>query len=347
MHPKIQILLSLGDFITQLADAHYPREIIWTIMRNLCETKIIEKGGIFLVIPKFFYGDDRDTIQKYSSETGSLYPTQIPNSRCIKTIKNAGDWTIGLTRHGKLYEYDSKTELFDKKIDICKIKKIKSGYGHFVALDFDGNSYSWGLNLQRQLGLPKQFYGSPQKMPVSNVRAISCGFRETAVILPDDKIYVWGDFATENFQSDSTEFVIPGVCKIKFAYNFMIFLTRNYELFGCGSNKFLGVSNVPNKIDLQDVISVGCGSSHIIALTKNGDIYGWGKFKSETSQSKKKLWQKIPQKISFTGIISVFSNSDFVFARTAYDEIYTWNKIYEANNETHSCLIPKRICGYF
>ena len=34
--------------------------------------------------------------------------------------------------------------------------------------------------------------------------------------------------------------------------------------------------SIPTKVQLDEVVSVACGDAHTIALTKNGDVFGWG-----------------------------------------------------------------------
>ena len=118
-------------------------------------------------------------------------------------------WTWGLNRAGQLgianstpqavlpqkvtkYESKYQGEIFEFK----NIIKIAAGTDFALALDADGNVYSWGLNSYGQLGYSNYYYGS-RNMPIkitaiSSIVDIKAGDSFALALDADGRVYSWG-----------------------------------------------------------------------------------------------------------------------------------------------------------
>lgn len=95
------------------------------------------------------------------------------------------------------------------------IEDVQIGYDHVIALDVNGNVWSWGDNFTGELGnesgemriLPQQITG------LSNVRSISAGRSSSLAVTQDDRLMFWGKVCTveTNYPAYYAPTLYPGV----------------------------------------------------------------------------------------------------------------------------------------
>ncbi|CAA9994396.1 unnamed protein product [Nesidiocoris tenuis] len=165
---------------------------------------------------------------------------------CTFVVHSTGEVTAcGKGTYGRLGLGDSSSQCMLKKIPFdCKIKKLvssKGSDGHSLALSDNGQVYSWGdgdfgklghgnTQTQRQ---PKLVEGPLQH---SNVVQISVGYRHSAAVTSDGRLFIWGE--------------------------------GDMGRLGLGDD---GSRNLPSLVpDLSGVGSVSCGANHTLVLSSDG-----------------------------------------------------------------------------
>ena len=133
-----------------------------------------------------------------------------------------------------------------------KFTQISAGNGHSLALDSDGNLYSWGVNYFGQLGTGNnnavQLTPSKGSMPADGTKftQISAGNYHSLALGSDGNLYSWG-------------------------YNSKSQLGRSIS----GT-----ADSTPRKVNLPAGVSrftqVIAGGDHSLALGSDGNLYSWG-----------------------------------------------------------------------
>jgi alpha-tubulin suppressor-like RCC1 family protein len=138
------------------------------------------------------------------------------------------------------------------------ITAIAAGGNNSLALDSNGDVFSWGYNGENQLGdgtnvsrsTPVHVLGWGGAGELTGVTAISVGFNHSLALKSNGEVYAWG--YNGNGQLGFTS------------------LTQSPHPMHVSG----GTSGTTN---LNDVIAISAGSDHSLALKSNGDVYAWGR----------------------------------------------------------------------
>ncbi|KAK7604747.1 hypothetical protein V9T40_005933 [Parthenolecanium corni] len=273
----------------------------WTILRHL-DSDILKKvrlafvfgssGGSAIVITREDYvyaiGKNSSSCLGFDVKSFSALTTAMQNSplskmdikgfvaACTKPDSSSGIEkisVIAVTKDGKIYDWGSKlcrtysdqqSRPLISPITISdKVKEVSCGTSHVLVLSEVGKVYSYGSNDNRQLGHDNGRYGK-------NPNAEDC---------KDSIIQVTGEI--------EGKFVVEIAC----GSHFSLALIDDGTLFGWGCNRYgqLGCTNQsssysyeqkPIIIPLSSAIKIrriACGTAHVLALSRNGALYGWGK----------------------------------------------------------------------
>ena len=179
---------------------------------------------------------------------------------------------------------------------------ISAGQAHSMALKSDGTIYSWGHNLNGQLGNGTSGAGTDTNTPAQisssiNWLAIKSRNQHNAALSSDGKIYTWGfnsmgqlgDDTTTN-QSSPAE-IVPQTgsnsdWSLLGAGNFNTYAVKpDGSIWGWGSNEWgqLGYASPTQELTPAELtdrgdawISIAGGSANGFALRSDGTLWGWG-----------------------------------------------------------------------
>uniref|UniRef100_A0A8C5LWE2 BTB domain-containing protein n=1 Tax=Leptobrachium leishanense TaxID=445787 RepID=A0A8C5LWE2_9ANUR len=132
---------------------------------------------------------------------------------------------------------DGRNAIVPRRLDILFGKKITDlGYGAGPHVLVYGDLYSWGNNVHGQLG-----HGSL----IPKVIKVSCGTYHSLALTSEGEVFAWGN--------------------------------NNFGQVGCGtSSSKLLPRRVANDLQNKMVTSIAAGRHCSMALTDNGQVYGWG-----------------------------------------------------------------------
>jgi len=188
----------------------------------------------------------------------------LVNSVCLSDVVDAGNghalvlddscrvWVMGRNDHGQLGldEPPDYICIVPRIIpSLPKITAISRGYDHSMALAKDGSIYLWGRNNYGQIGydLPNDMY-VPQKLRTNKKFIdIAGGYWHCVALAVDSTVFTWG-------------------------HNF-------YGELGSGNREH---ANFPQQVlaagdvILRDIVSIASVGFHVLALDKNGKVWGWG-----------------------------------------------------------------------
>ncbi|GAX82001.1 hypothetical protein CEUSTIGMA_g9429.t1 [Chlamydomonas eustigma] len=183
---------------------------------------------------------------------------------------------------------------------------VAYGGQHAAGLTSSGQLYMWGTNTKGQLGLNSKgrCVSAPTKIDLSDqtdVRAVACGEQHTIVTTGSDvmscgsnehgQLGYWISEEKEDLGFSHMLKPIPSlhnmsVVQVVCGSSHTLCVTAQSQVYAWGSNSSgqLGLGDkkdraMPILVDALwalPVVQLAAGSSHSLALTKNGHIFAWG-----------------------------------------------------------------------
>lgn len=229
---------------------------------------------------------------------------------------------------------------------------FSAGKDHAAAIDNKGNLFTWGNNDKGQLGLGDyNMRSTPTKVDIDGEASnVWCGNKVTIVQMADGKVYGFGD--NSNYllgQKTRTDIVskptentyLSGttIDKIEFQDDFAIALITG-QVMGWGINSAGRLSTCGSTVKYPELVSdvlptisdIAAGDNHCLAITSNGELWGWG------SNSSKQLGGEtssrivdLPEVIEFKdskdndlGIAAIAAEGGHSIAVTFEGDVYAW-----------------------
>ena len=157
---------------------------------------------------------------------------------------------------------------------------------HFLILMENGDLYAMGNNYFGQLGQGDKNEHEGMVYVMSDVEKISCGKNSSVCVTTDGDLYYWGlmwipfgDYALTykptRVMGDVKEVSAGGdfVAALKEDGTVWTFDSNAYGARGNGLKE--GIDMIPN-MAFEGAVSIAAGGSHMLVMTENGDVYGWG-----------------------------------------------------------------------
>jgi len=253
-----------------------------------------------------------------------------------------------------------------------RIVSVATSSSHCLALSVKGEVYSWGSRSRGALGHAD---GSARVGPrrietLARVESIAAGIYTSAAVDDRGRLFTWGRAARGRnptglgYELDpETKYQLAPkrvealsedrVVGVALSFAFTLAVTDAGAVFSVGQCPYgalghgLPTSEVlPRRIDaLVDTgrrfVAVAAGISHALALTEEGQVYGWGhKLTNGHGQS-----QHTPQRVTALAgehVRLVYARSPSPCAVGAKGELYTWGEGHPNNfNFGHGVAAPQ------
>jgi alpha-tubulin suppressor-like RCC1 family protein len=200
----------------------------------------------------------------------------------------------------KDHHEEQKSEKLTKIEELCNKKVTTFAYGsyHTLALTQNGELFAWGGNSLGQLGdvlttgssKPKQITNIESK---SKIIDMACGMAHNLALTEDGEVFAWGCNDYGQVGSDSYKGlpikvdIKDKVTAISCGFNHSMVLTKSGQVYSWGHNRFgqLGIDNnkdqnKPQLIDIGKKViiqKICCGNDHNLLLSKDREVYTFGK----------------------------------------------------------------------
>jgi alpha-tubulin suppressor-like RCC1 family protein len=216
-------------------------------------------------------------------------------------LSNDGNvWSWGNNSHGQLGIGDFEITQKDTPQSVLlltDIVAIDAGYAHSLALQNNGNVWSWGSNTNGQLGNGKEGRETSENKPyliqtLDNCVAIAAGYAHSVALKKDGTVWTWGFNSTgqlgDQSETDTSEpAIVPGlanVIAISAGDYHTVALKNDGTVWTWGDNPFgqLGdgttiTKNFPVRVlDISNVTGIAAGYVHTLALRNDGTVWAWG-----------------------------------------------------------------------
>ena len=292
------------------------------------------------------------------THTNQNIPGSVPGLSNVTAI-DAGDdytivskedgsvWTWGSNYHGELGNGKNIYQKVPIPVSgLSSVTVIAAGYSHSIALRNDASVWTWGSNDDGELG---DGTNTGQNIPgliseFSNVTAIAAGNSHTIALKDNGTVWAWGSLSQlgdETRTSDSQRIpgFVPGLSNITDitagGYH-SICLKNDGSVWAWGSNRYgqLGdrtntySRNIPASVPgLTNIIAIAAGSSHSIALKKDGTVWAWGRNKSGQLGNGTTSDQNIPGSIpGLSSVIAIAAGDSHSIAIKEDGSVWTWGE---------------------
>uniref|UniRef100_A0A8I5NTH4 E3 ubiquitin-protein ligase HERC2 n=3 Tax=Papio anubis TaxID=9555 RepID=A0A8I5NTH4_PAPAN len=237
--------------------------------------------------------------------------------------------------------------------NIVKIAAHSDGH-HCVALAATGEVYSWALETEDgargPLEEPKQVISAfSGKQAGKHGVHIACGSTYSAAITAEGELYTWGrgNYGRLGHGSSEDEAIpmlvagLKGLKVIDVACGSgdaqTLAVTENGQVWSWGDGDYgkLGrggsdgckTPKLIEKLQDLDVVKVRCGSQFSIALTKDGQVYSWGKGDNQRlghGTEEHVRYPKLLEGLQGKKVIDVAAGSTHCLALTEDSEVHSW-----------------------
>ena len=272
--------------------------------------------------------------QENTDNIGVIQVEVVPETENEITISpnviTNGSHTISLREDGKVFTWGDNTygqlgngtvTTSDEPVEVTFpegtiITQIAAGENHNVALDSNGNVWTWGRNNNYQIGNTRENQYTPYKVSnLPKVIKIAAGNNNTMVITENNELYAWGlnaygDLGLGIYTNKVLPKKVKGVhdiIDISGGKSHYIVLNRAGEVFATGSNLYgqLGIGNNEigkinefQKVEIKDKIgTIDAGDISNIATTVDGYVYTWGGNTYSTLGTEDKENKNVPTKL--------------------------------------------------
>ena len=285
-------------------------------------------------------------------------PKKISSLSCISGIACGGSHTACLDYDGNVFIFgknhfgqlgigvDENTlrgTCIPQKVNLPPCTQISCGYNFTMCLLEDGRLYSFGDNVNGQLGLGnfEKSYNTPQLIEsIKDIEFIECGGNHTFCKTINNEIYCWGynyhgqlglgNRHTQNFPIVCYSLSNENVVDIKCGSYHTLALKSNQQVYSCGNNSggILGrrsdnysESRFQRVDNLSEIIRIECGNSESICIDINNYIYilcddGHGELSDRDRRYKP---AKHP---TLSNVIDISHGGSNIFVKTSNNEIY-------------------------
>ena len=175
---------------------------------------------------------------------------------------------------------------------------VAFGIKHAVALRTNGDVLTWGDNVFCQLGRASSTNAAGPQVVLRNAKEITASGEHTLAVTTDGKVYAWGanpsgalGLGTGNDQCEGPALVDLGgkiAAHVATGVDFTVVVTTTGDLLCAGDNEMgqcppagrndalkfvpVGITELAGR-----VVSVKAGAYHVLALTRDGRLYGFGR----------------------------------------------------------------------
>lgn len=185
-----------------------------------------------------------------------------------------------------------------------RVTQVVCGGSHSGAITDTGKVFMWGLNKSGQCGVASRVESVMEPRPIDNsetgpVRALSlvCGRNHSAMLTTDSQVYVWGASSFGRLGLNDTRKTQPIPVELPFFRNIqvhslasgdfhMMALSHDCGVYSwgygsegqTGHSSFFNIRN-PRRLECFDslnIVSITCGSSYSMAVSRSGYLYAWG-----------------------------------------------------------------------
>ncbi|XP_048453850.1 E3 ubiquitin-protein ligase HERC2 [Rhincodon typus] len=301
----------------------------------------------------------------WRSQTTVICPIQCEGiaNLGVMQIACAEKCFIILSRNGRVYMQAYSSDTLAPQLvqglasrNIVKVASHPDGQ-HFLSLSAAGEVFSWGCGDGGRLGHgdtvsleePKMIAALSGKQVGKHVVHVACGSTYSAAITSDGELYTWGRgnygrLGHGSSEDQTTPILVTGLKGLKIidvacgsgdaqtlavAENGQVWSwgDGDYGKLGRGGSDGCKTPKLIEKLQDLDIIKVRCGSQFSVAITKDGQIYTWGKGDTQRlghGTEEHVRYPKLLECLQGKKVIDVAVGSTHCMVLTEDGEVHSW-----------------------
>ena len=234
--------------------------------------------------------------------------------------------------------------------------RLAAGDSHSVALDADGNIWSWGANHAGQLGNRTT---EPSRRPIgvfglSGATAVSACTGQSLALKGDGTVWAWGQNALGYIGADMIP--VPVLCthgypltanvtapvqvagldrmvQISAGFLYVVALRADGTVWTWGSNSSgqLGIGAAADHVclptqvaGLSGITAIAAGGSHALALKNDGTVWSWGDNSVGNLGNGTLIASNVPLQVAGLAGIRNIAASDHSVALDSAGNVWSW-----------------------
>lgn len=292
---------------------------------------------------------ENDMIPQQTSGLSNVVSIHAGDNHAVALLGDGTVWAWGNNTSGQLGIGNTTNSSVPVQVQgLSDVRAIAAGRNFNMALLQDSTVYTWGINQTGELGdgtfenslVPIQVQGLPA------VSSIHAAYFTGFAILADSSLMVWGSNLFGVAGAGTTNSVInfptvvpnmTGVVSVDGGYASSAVLKGDGTLWTSGLNQWgqLGLGNFNSPFyafqqvpTLNDVVSIRCGNSHMLAINSTGSVYGWGYNNYGQVGDGTEDNRHIPFMIDFPEVVQEVNAYEWnSILRSESGNYYTWGQI--------------------
>lgn len=174
------------------------------------------------------------------------------------------------------------------------VEQVAIGGWHCLAVDAEGNAWSWGGNEYQQCGSPTEERDIVQPtpcLPGLRVRQVSAGGMHSLALTEDGEVWMWGepwgDFSMTINRSPRRIDATGGFVRIACGAFHNLALDDQGQCFSWGINDYGQLGNGTTSYCTEPMLveglegiavsDISAGGWHSLAITDDGEVWVWGR----------------------------------------------------------------------
>ncbi len=270
----------------QLGKEHAKRRNLVPVALGITDVRHVVAGGKTSV---FIKKDGSAVFLGFNQ--GTRKPEFTPATIPLTKVSDVAVTNVGLliVADGNLYQWDMSPKHTPEQIKLYNIKQVASGDGYSMALDADGNVFTWGSNRFGQLGDASYLDSIDPRLVARGIKSITAGKLHAVVVDQHGAGFAWGN-GTNGKLGDGSGLEAPFAVKVKGPALKSISagdvntvaVTFDGGLLAWGEHHYkssdtLLMSFVPQRVgELKNVREAVTAAGHVVVLTNDGELFAWG-----------------------------------------------------------------------
>ena len=250
-----------------------------------------QKTGVALGTDGTIFTWGHDTNNLLGGEERKSGPEIISTEAKGSLISVGSNSVIGLNQNGQLIAWGNNInntfgnpEILNSAIPVSispsQFIGVAAGKHFTMALDSNGQVWSWGLGSSGQTGENNDGEMTTNAIMVplaGKIKLITAGEKSAYAVTEDNVILFWG-----NGNASAKQIKMPeGVIQITAGKNHVVVLDDNGHIWNWGLDTVAlsgsAVEDEFNRVNTDDIfIAIAAGGETTIAIKENGNIVGWG-----------------------------------------------------------------------
>ena len=189
----------------------------------------------------------------------------------VQALSVGSTFSVGLDKDGNVYEWGTfptdKLKNIPAADEMGQLTQISAGYDHVLAVNAEGQIFTWGNDRMGLTSIPVELEVSRQP-----IKQVSAGHQFSLALTENGRLYNWGSAYLLSIYFP--EGVQGNIAQFEDNPNIVIALTNDGRVEPL-SNKPSAYTNVPEEVQ-GNTIDIALSDESAAALTADGQVYTWG-----------------------------------------------------------------------